>query len=124
MSDERLDHQAGVRMTKTMWNRVVAAANIRNITAMAYMRDAVQKRLDIDDGKLCEKEAEYVTTSNLKEKMEEILDSPRNINLQNTTDIQLLTDLILDALDNPAVIQKLREKLNEQIIDINYQRKG
>lgn len=111
-------------MTKTMWNRVVAAANIRNITAMAYMRDAVQKRLDIDDGKLCEKEAEYVTTSNLKEKMEEILDSPRNINLQNTTDIQLLTDLILDALDNPAVIQKLREKLNEQIIDINYQRKG
>ncbi len=90
---------------------------------MAYMRDAIQKRLDEEDGKLCEEKTEYVTTSNLKEKIEEILENPINSTYQNNIHQIALSNLMLNALDDPAVIQKLREKLKELKIDVNHQRK-
>jgi hypothetical protein len=77
MSDERLDHQAGVRMSARMWDRVIFAAEKKGISPMAYMRDAIRIRLDHDEGKLCEKEEEYITISNLKQKMKEILRDPQ-----------------------------------------------
>jgi predicted DNA-binding protein len=77
MSEERLDHQAGVRMSEAMWNRVVATADKKGITPMAYMREAIRKRLDHDDNKLCDDEIEYITVSELKQKMTEILRDPK-----------------------------------------------
>ncbi|MDD3098841.1 MAG: hypothetical protein PHW36_00635 [Bacilli bacterium] len=63
---------------------------------------SLREKLDRDKNKIYEKEEEYTK-------------------LQNNT--RSITDLVLEALDDPVVIQKLREKLKEQKIDVNHQRK-
>ncbi len=103
MAEETKDISIGARIppswAKEMNNQM---KRMRCSRASDWLRLAVREKLDRDKNKIYEKEEEYTK-------------------LQNNT--RSITDLVLEALDDPVVIQKLREKLKEQKIDVNHQRK-
>jgi metal-responsive CopG/Arc/MetJ family transcriptional regulator len=78
MADETKDISVGTRIPPS-WAKEMNLQMQREGCAYAseWLRDAVREKLDRDNSKLCEKEEEYVTISNLKQKMKEILRDPK-----------------------------------------------
>jgi metal-responsive CopG/Arc/MetJ family transcriptional regulator len=102
MAEETKDISIGARIPPS-WAKEMNIQMKRMGCSYAsdWLRAAVREKLDRDNNKVYEKEGKY-------------------IKFENNNHSISLTDQILNALDDPAVIQKLREKLKEQKIDTNH----